>query len=68
MKTKLHICYLHVGGLGLAHTCSLIGGLVSVSPLGPRLVDSVDFFVVFLTPLTPSILLPTLLQNSRSFT
>jgi hypothetical protein len=32
MKTKLHICYKCVGGLGPATACSLVGGLISVSP------------------------------------
>jgi hypothetical protein len=29
-------------GLGSAHVCSMAGGSVSVSPYGPRLVDSLD--------------------------
>ena len=43
MKTKLHICYKYIVDLGLAPACSLVGGLVSVSPYGPRLVDCVGF-------------------------
>ena len=40
MKTKLNICYKCVGSLGSAPECFLVGGSVSVSPHGPRLVDS----------------------------
>jgi hypothetical protein len=43
MKTKLHICYKCVGGLDPGPASSLVGGSVSVSPQGPRLVDSVYF-------------------------
>jgi hypothetical protein len=50
---KLCIGYKCVGGLGPAHTCSLVGGLVFVSPHQPRLVDSVGLLVVSLT-LPPS--------------
>jgi hypothetical protein len=32
MKTKLHICYICVGGLGPAHVCSLVAGSVSGEP------------------------------------
>jgi hypothetical protein len=31
MKTKLHICYILIKGLSLAHTHSLVGGSVSLS-------------------------------------
>ena len=45
MKTKLHICYLCVGGLlSGSCACSLVAGSVSVDPYGPRLVDFVGFF------------------------
>lgn len=33
MMTKLHICYIYVGDLGLAHARSLVGGSVSLRPL-----------------------------------
>ena len=54
MNTKMHICYICVGGLGLSHVCSLVGDSISVRPYGPRLVDSVGFLIVPLTPLAPS--------------
>ena len=41
MKTKVHICYIHVRGLGPAHICSLVRSSVFGSPQGSRLVDSV---------------------------
>jgi hypothetical protein len=63
MKTKLHICYICVGNLGPPHACSLVVDSVSVSPHGPRLVDSVGFLVVSLTSLAPSNLCPPLLQD-----
>ena len=49
-----------------SHAGSLVGGSVSVSPYGPRLVDSVGFLVVSLTPLAPTILPAWLLQDSPS--
>lgn len=49
MKTKLYIWYMGVGGLP-AQACSLVGGSVSVSPHGPRSVDSVGFLVAVLDP------------------
>jgi hypothetical protein len=64
MKTKLQVCC--AGGLGSYHAYSLIGGLISVSPDGPRLVYSVGFLVVLLTPLASSILPPPLPQDSQS--
>ena len=65
-ETKLHIGYINVGGLGLAHVCSLFSGSVSLSPYGPRLVGSVSLIVVFLAPLAPFIFLPTLPQDSMT--
>jgi hypothetical protein len=56
MKIKLHISYICVGSIGPSHACSLIGGSVSVSPHGPRLVGSVDFLEVSLTSWAPSVL------------
>jgi hypothetical protein len=58
MKTKLYICYKYVVGLHPVHACSLVGSLVSVSPHGPRLFDSVGL-VLFLTPPAHTILFPT---------
>jgi hypothetical protein len=46
MRAKLYVCYIYVGGIGLSHACSLVGGSVSVSPYGPKLVVSVVFFFV----------------------
>ena len=54
------------GGLGLAPTCSLVGGSVSVSPHGSRLVDSVGLLVVSLTLLAYSVLSSTPSQDSPS--
>lgn len=59
MKTKLSISYICVGDLGPVNACSLVGGLVSVSPHGPQLVDSVGLLVEFLSPLGPFFLPPT---------
>ena len=63
MKTKLHICYKCVGGLGSGHVQSLFGGPVSVSLHGPRLVYSVGLLVMSLTPLASSFLPLTLPQD-----
>jgi hypothetical protein len=52
MSTKVLICCRYAGNLGPAPMCSLVGGPGSVSPHGPRLVDSLDLFVVSLTPQT----------------
>jgi len=54
----LHICYIRAGGLGSACVCFLVGGSVSGSPQGLRLVDSVDLLVESLSSLGPSILPP----------
>ena len=56
MTTQLHSHYIFVEGLRLSHECSLVGTPVSMSPHGPRLVNSVSFLVVSLTSLAPSIL------------
>lgn len=66
MKSKLHIDYKWVGRLGPALTCSLVGGSVPVSTHGPRLVDSVGLLVMLLTPLTHSVLSPTLSQDASN--
>jgi len=55
-------------GLGPAPECSLVGGAVSVSLRGHRLVDSGGLLVVSLTPLTFSLPSPTLLRGSASST
>jgi hypothetical protein len=41
---------------------TLVSGSVSVSPYGPRLVDSIGFLVVSLNPLVP------IIQDSQSST
>ena len=66
MKTKLHICYICVGGIGLFYSCSVASDSVSVSPYGSRLVDFVGLVVVTLTSLAPLIL--PLPQDSPSST
>ena len=67
MKTKLYNCDICVQGLGQSHAGSLVGGgSVSVSPYGPKLVDSVDFLMVFLIRLAPKILPPSFLKDSPS--
>lgn len=71
MKTKLHICYIRVGGQHSSHACYLVDGSVSVNPYEPRLahrfIDFVCFLVVSLSPLAPpSILPPPLPQDSLS--
>ena len=66
MKTKLHICYICVGGLGPDHACYLVVDSVSVSLHGPRLVGSVGLLVVCLTHPVPLTLSETLPQNSLS--
>ena len=57
MKAKLHICCMCVGDLGSAYASSLDDYSVSVSPHGPRFVDSVGL-LVFLAPPAHSILSP----------
>lgn len=47
----MDICYRYAGGLGSSRYMILVGGPGSVSPHGPRLVDS-DLLVVSLTPRT----------------
>lgn len=47
---------MHVVGLGQSQCRPLAGCSVSVRPYGLRLVDSVGFLVVPLTPLDPMIL------------
>lgn len=50
----------------MQRTDILIVGSVSASPYEPRLVDSVSFVVVSLTPVALSILLPSLLWGSQA--
>jgi hypothetical protein len=66
MKTKLHICYICVGGLGLSHECFLVGGSIYVNPYVSRLVDSIGYPMVPLTSLAHSIFLHPLPQDSLS--
>ena len=56
METMLLICYISAEGLGQGPACSLVGGLVSVRPHGPRLVDFVGRLMVPCTPPDPSVL------------
>jgi hypothetical protein len=64
MKTKLHNCNICAEGLYQSHACSLVGSSVSVSPYGPKLVDSLCFLMVSLAPLAPTILHPLILQHA----
>ena len=66
MKTKLHIYYKYVGGLGPAPSCPLVGGSVSVNLQGYRLIGYVGLSVEFQYSLGPSVLPPTLSQDSPS--
>jgi len=43
-------------------SCSLVGGSISISPYEPRLRDSIDILIAFLTPLT-CLILPLLFHN-----
>lgn len=52
--------YICVEGLCLSQACCLVGDSVSVGPYAPRLVDSIDFLMISVTLLVPSILPPTL--------
>ena len=54
MKTNLYN-YIDAEGLGQSQEGSLVVGSVSVSPCEQRLVVSVCFLVVHLTPLDPTI-------------
>jgi hypothetical protein len=54
---------LHMG-LGPDHACSLVGGSVSGSPQGSRLVNSVGLLIESLSPLGSSIVPPSLPQDS----
>ena len=49
MKTKLHNYNIHAEGLSQSHKGSLVDTLVSLSPHGHRLVDSVCFLMLSLT-------------------
>ena len=60
MKTKLHTCHKCIGGLGPDPAFSRIGMPGSVSPHGPRLVDSGDLLV----SLTPSKILTSISHSS----
>ena len=55
-KTILHNCNICAGGLGKLCEGFLVCSSVSVSNYGPKLIDSVGFLVVSLTPLAPTIL------------
>lgn len=68
MRTQLLNGYICAEGLGLSHSCSLVGSSISLSLQEPSLVDSAGFLVVPLTSLTPSILLPPLPQDFPSST
>ena len=65
IRTQLHNCSICAEDLSLFYACFLIGSSVSKNHYGPRLVDSVGFLVVSLTPLAPSILLPLSSVSSK---
>lgn len=58
----MHSCSICLEGLGQSHALSLVVSSVYVL----RLIDSVDFLVVFLKPWTPTILPSSLLQDSQN--
>ena len=68
MKTKLHIYYICVEGLGLSHACSLVGSSISLSPYRPMVFDSVGFVVMSLISLAPSIFPLRFPQDSSNST
>lgn len=66
LKTQLQNCYICAKGLQEFHTCSLVVISNFVSPCWTRLVDSVGFLVINVSPLTTTILPSTLLQDFPS--
>ena len=59
----LYSCHICVENLGQLRVDSLVVDLDSVSSCAPRLVVSVDIFVMFLTPLAPTILPCSIIQQ-----
>ena len=57
---------IYVEGLGQSHAGFLVVNSFSVSSYEPRLVDSVGFLVITLAQLAPTILPPSLPQDSLS--
>jgi hypothetical protein len=55
METKSHTCSKCVESLGPVPVCSLVNGVVSLSPQEPMLVDSLGLLVVSLTSLACSV-------------
>ena len=53
---KAALCYIFAGGLGPACVCALVGGLVSGSSQGSRLVDTVGLPMGLPSPSAPSAL------------
>jgi hypothetical protein len=66
MKTQQHNCCICAEILGQSQACFVVGGSVSVGLYWPRLVDSVGFLVMLMTPLAPTILFSPLTQDSLS--
>lgn len=64
VRTKLHNCNIYAICPGESHASSLVGSPVSVNRYETRVVDSVSFYVVFLTPLAPANPFPSLQQDS----
>ena len=65
-KTKLQICYICAGPLGLALDNFLVGGSVSESAKMSRLVDSSGLHLEFLTLLGTTILSPAFPKDFHS--
>ena len=59
MKIQLHNWYITFGGPAWSYACTLVANSVSMRPCGPRLIDYVDFLVVYLASVAPSIFLPS---------
>jgi hypothetical protein len=66
MKTKLHICYICIGDLGLAFVCSMLGGSLTANVQSSMLVDTIGLLVESLSPPGSSTLLSALPQDSLS--
>jgi hypothetical protein len=60
----IQLKHMSKGLIDQSHTSFLVGGLLSVRPYQPKLVDDVGFLVVSLNPLMHTILPPSLSKNS----
>ena len=64
IQTELHVSYLCVRGRNPDHVCSFIGGSISESSQGSKLVDSFGFLGEFLSHAGHLLLPPTFPQES----